>query len=104
MSENGVKWIQIGRTIDPNGPPPSPSPTSSNVSCQGTNKLEQKIVVGEIFYDFDEKHQINTVPGGLKRGPREKYNRRFPEGCKQRKSNNDDKHDHGPARIKGDPR
>ena len=33
-----------------------------------------------IFYDFYEKSKEITRPGGLKRGPREKYNRRFPEG------------------------
>ena len=29
------------------------------------------------------------------RGPHENYARRFPEGVQKRKSNNDDKHDHG---------
>ena len=36
-----------------------------------------------IFYDIYEKSQKNTLPGGFKRGPREKYNRRFPEGVQK---------------------
>ena len=37
----------------------------------------------------------NIRPVGLWRGTHEIYSRRFPEGSKKRKSNNDDKHDHG---------
>ena len=36
-----------------------------------------------IFYDLYEKGQKNILPGGLKMGPREKYNRRFPEGVQR---------------------
>ena len=32
-----------------------------------------------IFYDFYKNVLKSILPGGLKRGPREKYNRRFPE-------------------------
>ena len=70
-----------------------PAPASAKVSCQGVNKLENIFLM--ILYDFVVKSQKNNLPGGLKRGPREKYNRRFSEGSKKRKTNNNDKLDHG---------
>ena len=33
-----------------------------------------------ILPDFYETSQESTLPGGLKRGPHQKYTRRFPEG------------------------
>ena len=47
-----------------------------------------------ISYGLYAKVKKRTLPGGLKRGPRKKYNRRFPEGVQKEESNNDDKHDH----------
>ena len=35
------------------------------------------------FLDLYEESQKSTLPGGLERGPRENYNRRFPEGVQK---------------------
>ena len=64
----------------PNGPPtsPSPSPASAKVSCQGATQIGKKHMFDD-FYDLYEKKN-STLPWDFKRGPRESYNRRFPEG------------------------
>ena len=38
-----------------------------------------------VFYYLYETSQKSTLLGGLKRGPREKYNRSFPEGVQEEK-------------------
>ena len=79
-----LKWSENWPKMIPNAPlPPSPSPTSAKVSCQGANKLEKNALL-MIFYHFYEISQKNTQPGGLKRDPREKHKRRFPERIPKR--------------------
>ena len=64
--------------------PPSPSPASAKVSCQGGNKLEKLY-----FYDFYIKNRKKTTRG-LKKGFSAKkwekyknYSSRFPEGVQK---------------------
>ena len=69
---NGPKWS-----------PPHPRPWRQQKSpARGGNKLEKNTFL-MTFYDFYEKSQNNILPGGLKRDPREKYNRRFPAGVQK---------------------
>ena len=80
-------------------PTPSPTPASAKVSCQEANKLEQKL----IFYDFPTfllKNSFVRYCLMSKGVVRETIVAVFPRGSKKRKSNINDKHDHGQRKRK----
>ena len=59
-------------------PHPYPHPPRQQKSSAGGQKIRKNVFL-MIFYGFYETNRNNTLAGGLKRGPREKYNRRFTE-------------------------
>ena len=61
-----LKWFYNCVNMVPNGPfPPSPSPASAKVSCQGSKNIK-KIIFLMIFYDFYWKIKKHLLPGGVK--------------------------------------
>ena len=69
------------RILIPISPPPSSSPASAKFSCQGANKLEQKVLL-TIFYDFFLKGQktspVRVLVLGIVTYVRIKYLKQVP--------------------------